>query len=69
MIKKYKYVIYDIEGCLVDSQYTYEQLYNSYEEAENQATKEIQEMIDKAKKQHEDILGAGYYIKEVEKSC
>ncbi len=66
-MKKYKYVIYDIDGCLVDSQYTYNCLYNSYEEAENQATKEIQKMIDEAHDCHEDILWPGHYIKEVEK--
>lgn len=68
-MKKYKYVIYDIDGALRDSKESYGIVYDSYDEAENQATKEIQEMIDKAKNQHEDILGLGHYIKEVEESC
>lgn len=34
---KYKYVIYDIDGALRDSKETYGIVYNSYEEAENQA--------------------------------
>lgn len=65
-MKKYKYVIYDIDGALSDSKESYGIVYDSYDEAENQATKEIQEMIDKAKNQHEDILCPRYYIKEVE---
>ena len=51
---------------LVDSQYTYGCLYDSTEEANKQATKEIEEMRTKAQEQHEDCLISGSLIVEVQ---
>lgn len=61
----YKYLIFDIDGCLIDSEKTYNETYDSYDEADEEALKEVNRLRDKAAEEYEDVLLTGYEIEEV----
>lgn len=61
-MEKFKYEIYDIDGYLTESYETY----NSYEEAEKECLKEIDSIIERAKREFENPLITGYSIQKVE---
>ncbi len=64
---KYKYVIYDNEGLLVDSYFDYAEVFDTYEEAEKECLHSIEETQRSCAKNHEDSFIKGYDIMEVRK--
>ncbi len=65
-MKKYKYKVFYIDGLLRDSEEDYNLLYDSFEDAENEALKEIDGIEKSCKENFENSLITGYEIEEVE---
>lgn len=59
---KYKYIIFDIDGYLKESNKTYK----TYEQAEKECIKEMDDITKKARQNFENALLSGYSIEEVD---
>ncbi len=66
-MKKYKFKVFDIDGCLRDSEEDYNLLYDSFEETEEEALKTIDRIEKSCKENFENSLITGYEIEEVKK--
>lgn len=60
--KKYRYVIYDKDGYLDGSDYEY----NSYEEAEEEALRNMDRIIRRCEEENENPMLRGFSIEEKE---
>lgn len=66
-MNKYKFKVLDIDGCLRDSEEDFNMLYDTFEDAENDALKTIDGIEKMCKENFEDSLITGYIIEKVVK--